>query len=213
MPQALTLRSDGDVELEAEHADPDGALRAGAVLCHPHPQYGGNMRSIVIGALFEALPAVGVQTLRFNFRGVERSTGTYDDGRGEREDARAAIHYLSGTLPPGVPLILAGWSFGADVAMSLRDPEIAAWIAIAPPMRYVDEPVALGSDPRMKLIVLAEHDEVRPPAEIAATVTEWQATEVEIVPGASHFFVGRTDRLTGLVTGFVDRATRHRRLQ
>jgi hypothetical protein len=201
-PAAL-VASDG-VELEAEVARPDAHVRAGAVLCHPHPQFGGTMRSIVISALFDALPAAGVTCLRFNFRGVENSGGAFDEGRRECDDARAAVAALAQQLPAGAPLLLAGWSFGADVTLSVDDPAIAAWFAIAPPLRFA-QLGGIPGDPRPKLIALAEHDEVRAPTAIAAEVATWTATEVEVVPGASHFFVGRTDRLVELALGFVDR--------
>jgi alpha/beta superfamily hydrolase len=205
VPETLVLKTRDGVELEAELAHADHALRAAMVLCHPHPQYGGTMRSIVIGALFDALPAHGVTTLRFNFRGVERSTGTHDAGRGEAGDARAAVRALTAMLPAGTPLILAGWSFGADMALSVLDPVVTAWVAIAPPLHLVHDADAVGADPRPKLLALAEHDEVRPPEEIATAVTGWATTELVTVPGASHFFVGRTDRLTSVVAAFVDR--------
>jgi uncharacterized protein len=192
------------VALEGELARLEGTARAGAVLCHPHPQFGGSMRSIVIGALFAALPAAGFMCLRFNFRGVEASEGAFDEGRGERDDARAAIAALRAELTPGLPLVLAGWSFGADVALSVHDPAVSAWLAIAPPLRFA-ELGDLATDPRPKLLALAEHDEFRPPAEIIEVASGWADTEVDVVPGASHFFVGRTDRLAQLATAFVDR--------
>ena len=204
MSESLSLHPEDGVVLEAE-LDTPVSVRAGAALCHPHPQYGGTMRSIVISALFDALPAHGVQTLRFNFRGVERSTGAFDEGRGERLDVRAGLRALADALPAGLPLVLAGWSFGADVALSVLDPEVTAWVAIAPPLHYVADLTAIGADPRPKLLVLAEHDEVRAPAEVEAAVSAWGSIELETVPGASHFFVGRTDRLAALVTEYVDR--------
>jgi alpha/beta superfamily hydrolase len=161
------------------------------------------MRSIVIGALFEALPAAGATTLRFNFRGVERSTGTFGGGTGERDDARAALTAVRAELPPEAPIVLVGWSFGADVALSILDPEVAAWVAIAPPLRLVADLDALAQDPRPKLLALAEHDEVCSVETAQQTAAGWQHATVEVVPGASHFFVGRTDRLTALVTGYV----------
>jgi alpha/beta superfamily hydrolase len=195
------------VELEAERAEPTGASRAGMVLCHPHPQFGGTMRSIVIGTLFSALPEHGVACLRFNFRGVEGSGGTHGGGQAERLDAQAAIAHMHGELAADVPLILAGWSFGADVALSVLDDSVAAWVAIAPPFVLVHDRDAVGTDPRPKLLALAEHDEYRAPAAVMNRVEGWTATDVEVVPGASHFFVGRTDRLVDLTIGFVDRVT------
>ena len=196
------LTSDG-VALEAELATPtDVPPRAAMVLCHPHPQYGGTMRSIVISALFEALPRAGVACLRFNFRGVEASAGTHDEGRAEQLDVRAAIDELSTAIPDAL-LLLTGWSFGADMALSTIDDRIAGWFAIAPPLRFASDFSAVAGDPRPKLLALAEHDEFRTPESVLEEVASWTATHAELVPGASHFFVGRTDRLVELALGYV----------
>ncbi|MCZ7525719.1 MAG: hypothetical protein M5U14_04605 [Acidimicrobiia bacterium] len=174
------------------------------VLCHPHPRFGGSMRTVVIDALFKALPGHGVRCLRFNFRGVEGSEGAYGAGIDERLDALAAVEVLDDALPPGAPLVLAGWSFGGDVALSVRDTRVAAWLAIAPPLRFVDDVAGLATDPRPKLVALAQHDEVRSPDEVCPEIESWKATEVQVVPGASHLFVGRTDHLVDLAAAFVD---------
>jgi hypothetical protein len=195
--------SDGE-SLEAQLAPAVGAPRASMVLCHPHPQFGGTMRSIVISALFEAMPAIGVTCLRFNFRGVEGSTGLHDEGRAEQADVRAAVAALAGEVDAELPFVLTGWSFGADVALSVTDPVLDAWLAIAPPLRFADDLSATAADSRPKRLALAEHDEFRPPGEVAEAVASWDATTVEIVPGASHFFIGRTDRLVTIATAFVD---------
>ena len=137
---------------------------------------------------------------------VEGSDGFYDEGRGERLDARAAVADLAAALDPSVPLVLTGWSFGADVALSCVESRVAAWVAIAPPLRYSDA-AAVGVDPRPKLLVLAEHDEVRAPAEVEATVAAWSATTITVVGGASHFFVGRTETLIDHVRRFVDQVS------
>jgi len=195
------------VEAESVEAGASGAPRAAMVICHPHPQFGGTMRSVVVSALFEALPASGVTCLRFNFRGVEGSAGACGEGRGERVDASAAVATLAERIDDDIPLVLSGWSFGADMALTVADPRLAAWLLIAPPLRFASDadraPVA--TDPRPKLLVLGEHDEFRPPAEVTAATASWSATDVEIVGGASHFFIGRTDRLVALAHGFVDR--------
>ena len=208
MAEPRTITSADGAVLEAELAPATagtGNARVGMVLCHPHPQYGGTMRSIVIGALFAALPDAGVTCLRFNVRGVEGSTGYWDEGRSEQADAHAAVTTLAAELTDGVPLILTGWSFGADMALSVLDPAVAAWLAIAPPLHYIDSLDPIAVDPRPKLLALAEHDEVRSPSEIAATAKDWHATEIQTVPGASHFFVGRTDRLVELAVAYADR--------
>jgi hypothetical protein len=203
-----TLRVDDTVELEAELAVAPGDPRAAAVLCHPHPQYGGTMRSIVISALFEALPKAGVTCLRFNFRGVERSTGFFDEGRGERADALAGIEALSAEVSPSVPLVLAGWSFGGDVTLSVLDERVRAWLAIAPPLHFTGDRAPVADDPRPKRLVLAEHDEVKAPTDIERAVADWQGTTLEIVPGASHFFVGRTDHVVAAADRLIREVAR-----
>jgi alpha/beta superfamily hydrolase len=200
----VVTTSDG-LALEAEVALAEGTPRAAMVLCHPHPQHGGTMRSIVIGALFGALPRVGVTCLRFNFRGVERSEGAYADGHGEQRDALAAIAALGpAAVGQGLPLILAGWSFGADVALTTVDDAISGWLAIAPPLRIFPDFSAVAHDPRPKLLALAEHDEFRDPSSVINEAASWVATTTEIVPGASHFFVGRTERLVEIAAAYVD---------
>jgi uncharacterized protein len=193
------------VTLEAEIATPQSGTRCGMVLCHPHPQYGGTMRSIVISALFDALPQHGVMCLRFNFRGVEGSEGAHDFGNLERVDAETAVQALASRLAAGTPLILTGWSFGADMALSVRHGRVEAWMAVAPPLASVHDLDGLAADPRPKLLALAQHDEYRDPAEVTELAESWANTDVHVVGGASHFFVGRTDRLVELAGGYVDR--------
>jgi hypothetical protein len=208
MSERRTLHVDDAVELEAEVAVATGAPRAGAVLCHPHPQFGGTMRSIVISALFEALPERGVTCLRFNFRGVEGSTGFFDEGRGEGADAGAALDTLATEVDAALPLVVAGWSFGADVTLSLVDDRVRAWLAIAPPLHFTGDRAPVADDPRPKRLVLAEHDEVRAPEEVERAVADWQATTLEIVPGASHFFVGRTDHVIAAADRLIGEVAR-----
>jgi alpha/beta superfamily hydrolase len=206
--ESQTLQTADGVVLEAERATPAGASRASVVLCHPHPQYGGTMRSIVIGALFEALPAAGCTVLRFNFRGVERSTGTHDEGRGELADVQAAVDTAAAARGDGEPLVLAGWSFGADMTLATPDPRLTAWIGIAPPLRFRSDFDAVAHDDRPKLLVLGQHDEFRDPASVVEATDDWHATEIDVIAGASHFFVGRTDRVVDSVRAFVERVAR-----
>jgi hypothetical protein len=203
--QTLSLTSSDGITLEAERATPSSASRASVVLCHPHPQYGGTMRSIVIGALFDALPASGFTVLRFNFRGVERSTGTHDDGQGELLDVHAALDAADTVRGDGEPLVLVGWSFGADMTLATHDDRLAAWVGIAPPLRFRTDFDGVAQDPRPKLLVLGQHDEFRDPASVVDATDDWKATEIDVIAGASHFFVGRTDRVVDAVRGFVER--------
>jgi alpha/beta superfamily hydrolase len=198
----ITLHTNDGVALEGEWAAPDDPI-AVAVLCHPHPQYGGSMRSIVTSALFEALPRLGIAALRFNFRGVENSAGEHGDGKTEPLDVVAAVDTARDLS--GAPLVVIGWSFGADMTLSVPDARIAAWEAIALPLRFrpSDAYDAVTHDARPKLVVLAAHDEFRTPAEIEAAAADWTNTRVEVIAGASHFFVGRTDRVVDLTADFV----------
>lgn len=202
MTEALRITAADGTGLEAELALPH-PVRAGAVLCHPHPLFGGTMRSIVIGALFAGLPAEGVACLRFNFRGVEGSDGRHTSGELEPLDAQAALDALDAAVPDGTPVVMAGWSFGADMALSVHDPRHAGWLAIAPPLRLLRHRKAVAADPRPKHLVLAQHDQVRSPAEIGAEVATWAATTTDVVAGADHFFIGRSERLVERALDFV----------
>jgi alpha/beta superfamily hydrolase len=201
----VRLQTADGVGLEAEWA-PAAEPRATAVLCHPHPQYGGSMRSIVISALFAALPERGISCLRFNFRGVEGSEGESTAGAAEPLDVRAALDAASDRSDSAEPMVLIGWSFGADMALTVDDARVAGWAAIAPPLRFraATDYEVVGADPRPKLLILAAHDEFRAPAEIEDETRRWKSTRTEVVAGASHFFIGRTDRVVALAGAFVE---------
>ena len=200
--EPVTLATSDGLSLEAELCVPDEAWAA-AVLLHPHPEHGGNMRSIVPGTLFSALPTAGVAALRFNFRGVGRSEGTHGGGLPERADVIAAIDALA-PITEGLPLVLAGWSFGADTALAVSDTRVAGWFCVAPPLRVLKVADMIASaDPRPKLLVVPQHDQFRPPDSARDTVADWANTRIEVVAGADHFFVGRVDRLPPLCVEFL----------
>jgi alpha/beta superfamily hydrolase len=205
MVERVALVTDDGETLDAELSIAEH-LHAQAVLCHPHPQFGGSMRSLVTSELFQGLPATGVTCLRFDFRGVGASTGTFAEGVGERHDVRAALRHVLG-LGSAVPTYLIGWSFGADLALSVRDEGHSGWCAIALPLRWIDDARATGADPRRKLVVLAEHDEFRAPDEVRTVTASWTNIETEVIGGASHFFVGRTARLVERVRTWIDADT------
>lgn len=205
MTRATRFDAADGVPLEGELAVPEDPGVA-VVLCHPHPLHGGSMRSVVIGALFEGLTGAGVACLRFNFRGVEGSGGEYDAGDSERLDAAAALAHLAGEVPPGTRMHMAGWSFGADVALSVRDDRHAGWFVVAPPLSYATDADATGADPRPKLVVLAQHDQFRDPGEVRSEVAGWRNTRAELVGGADHFFIGRGDRLVEIARDWIGTA-------
>jgi alpha/beta superfamily hydrolase len=212
--RSLTLTTDDGVALEAEARLPsadstgpagDGGLVGAVVLAHPHPAQGGSMASLVTSELFRLLPGRGLAVLRFNFRGVGRSGGEHGGGRPEALDVVAAIGALRDLAADG-PLVVSGWSFGADVSLSLTDDRIAGWAAVAPPLRVLPLEVlaaAAGADPRPKVLIVPEHDQFRPPDAAREATIGWASTTVEVVPGADHFMAGRTARVAELVAAFA----------
>ena len=211
--------SDGIVlEAEAAWPDPprpgsdssDGAAAAVAVLSHPHPLYGGDMWNPLVDHLFRALPANGIATLRYNFRGTGNSTGSHDDGNSEQLDAIAAFEAAtrlaadqSGTANPP-PVVSAGWSFGGDVSLAATHDALTAWIGIAAPLRIVD-PTAMAApaDPRPKLLLVPEHDQFRSPAEATEITKNWTNTQLEVISGGDHFLMGHAAAVAKTIVSFA----------
>jgi alpha/beta superfamily hydrolase len=190
---AITLEAEIDVPLDRW---------AGVVLAHPHPTFGGNMHATVTDALFEALPRQGIATVRFNFRGVGASGGEHDDGLGERLDIVAAIELLAMFVDE--PIVLAGYSFGADVSLCVADTRLAGWYAVAPPLRTVDvRDFVAANDPRPKRLAVAEHDQFNPPDSARATTAKWRNTELSVIPGGDHFLSGRLELVAEGCAEFV----------
>ena len=169
------------------------ALRAAVVLGHPHPQYGGTMHTKAVFQSAKALARIGCAVLRFNFRGVGRSTGTFDAGPGEQDDFRAALGFVHEKYP-GAPIWAAGMSFGSWIALSVGvdDPRVSTLIGISMPLsRYDFTPVAQTTKP--KFFIQAERDEICPlkgAREFYARAAE--PKELVIIDGADHVFDGKT---------------------
>jgi alpha/beta superfamily hydrolase len=203
----LAVRTADGLALRSELAAPEAAVRAAAVLAHPHPLHGGTMHASVIDALFRALPAAGVAALRFNFRGVQGSQGRHGHGRDERLDVAAALGELTGRFP-GVPVVLAGWSFGAEVALAVTGESVAGWLAVAPPLRiFAPDELVAGPDPRPVVLVVPAHDQFCPPDAARSRTAGWASTRVEVVPMADHFLAVGVDRVVEVATALVDDLT------
>jgi alpha/beta superfamily hydrolase len=204
LPEPVTIA--GPVgPLEALVEVPDGFDGRGiAVVCHPHPLHGGTLRNKVVHMTCRALQESGLATVRFNFRGVGASAGTFDDGRGETEDALAVCDYAEARWP-GAALTLAGFSFGSFVAFKVasRRPAVRLY-TIAPPVQRFDfdqHPV-----PAMPWTViqgdrdeLVEHDAV-----VAWASAARPRPNVVTIPGAEHFFHGRLNELMAAVKSGMD---------
>jgi alpha/beta superfamily hydrolase len=194
--------------LEALLDTPSVTPRAGVVFAHPLPIKGGTMHTKVVFQAAKALTRIGCVVLRFNFRGVGRSDGAWDDGRGEMDDYRAAVDFLS-TRYPGLELWAAGFSFGSHIAMTsgADDDRICALIGIAPPVnRYEFASVKLSAKP--KFIVHGESDELIP----LKAVREFYARleepkEFVEIDRANHLFDGQAsevgDALEELLADFT----------
>jgi len=199
--QPITIDVGAGVVLDARLAAPQGA-RAGVVICHPHPLYGGDMDSGVVIAAAEACARRNIATLRFNFRGVGASTGQHDDGRGEQEDVRAALGDMRRRLP-GVAVALAGYSFGAVVATSVAQKTGVAGLAlIAPPLRITALPAPAAVLGPVAVIVGAE-DQYCPPAALESLREALPQATVTVLEGADHFFFGSLDALAEVVDGWA----------
>jgi alpha/beta superfamily hydrolase len=181
-------------------------VSAFAVVCHPHPLYGGNLDNKVVHTLARAFNQLGAPAIRFNFRGVGTSAGTYDDGRGEIQDALAVIAWGRQRWPQAA-LWLGGFSFGGSVAVwAAGEAAPARLVAVAPGITKIG--VTGAAAPACPwLIVQGDADDVVPPDVVLAwTRTLNPAPEVAVLPGAGHFFHGRINDLRETVLAFMGTA-------
>ncbi len=189
----------GELTLEGMMARPaaGGACRA-AVVCHPHPLYGGSMHNNVVDAAIDALQAAGFATLRFNFRGVGRSQGEFDNGRGEADDALAALRFL--TAQAGVRAdraLLAGYSFGAMAAVraAAGAADVGAIVAIAPPIAAIDASI-LEAATKPIVFLSGDCDSYCPAVQLGALAARLgDLARLRIIAGADHFFGGREQEI------------------
>lgn len=182
-----------------------------AIILHPHPQFGGTMNNKVVYNLHYAFYNLGFTVLRFNFRGVGRSQGEYDQGIGELSDAASALDYLQSMNQNAKHCWVAGFSFGAWIGMQLlmRRPEVEGFISVAPPENLYDFSF-LAPCPSSGLIIHGEKDRVAPPASVQKLVDKLKTQkgitiEQQIVEGANHFFEGKVDELIDRSSEYLDR--------
>ncbi len=197
--------------IEALWSAPQTAANGLAVICHPHPLFGGAMSNKVTYALAAAAQAAGLQALRFNFRGVGRSAGPHDHGRGETDDVLFLVDWLRERVPTG-PVVLMGFSFGSWVAQkaAVRRPP-AALVSIAPPLaKYLaDEPVP--ARPACPWLVMHGYDDDVVEYEPTRAIVEAYdppPEEFHRLDGVGHFFHGRLADISDAVAPFLARLPR-----
>jgi alpha/beta superfamily hydrolase len=193
-------RLEGLLRLPEEEAQPP---RMAAVVCHPHPLFGGTMHNKTVFRLGAALNAVGMPTLRFNFRGVGLSTGTHDHGYGEQDDIRSALDELERRFP-GVALCVAGFSFGAwtGLRVGCAEERVQQLVGVGVPVASlpVDD---LANCAKPKLIVQGALDQYGPEAALRAWFADIpDPKHLEIIPGADHFLTDHLAELEQAVVGY-----------
>jgi alpha/beta superfamily hydrolase len=185
----------GDLQLEGRLSvrDTKGEV---FVLCHPHPQYGGDMDNNVVMTMVEAFGERGLSTLRFNFRGVGQSQGRFGEGIDERLDVEAAIDFLEAHLKPR-RIHVGGYSFGAHVGLYVAsvDSRVDGFVAVAPPLALYDFDF-VGDHTGRKLLIAGAEDAFCPPGRLEEWVASLKEPKVlRVIPGADHFFWGKEEAL------------------
>lgn len=183
-----------------------GATHA-ALVCHPHPLFGGTMHNKVVFHAMKALNGFGFPVLRFNFRGAGLSEGKHDDGRGEAEDVKAALRWLDDRFH--LPIIFAGFSFGAATGLraSCPDPHVDSLIALGLPLQVEDRSYGykfLSACAKPKLFVSGSRDQFGPRHELEQLVPRVpEPKKLVIVEGGDHFFSGHLGELKRAIEDWV----------
>jgi uncharacterized protein len=175
-----------------------------AVVCHPHPLFGGTMHNKVIYQTAKSLDALGLAVLRFNFRGAGTSAGNHDRGQGEQGDVRAAVQFLGDEFP-GVPLLLAGFSFGCWVGLRVgcEDQRVVELIGLGTPVNNSDFSY-LESCAKPKLFVHGQNDEYGDVRKVKSLVESLPGENRFVaVPDADHFFTGKLDHVDRAITSWL----------
>ncbi len=195
----------GDVKLEARLWEPEGTMPTGAaLLCHPHPLYGGTMNNRVIYRAGKGAVTARLAALRFNFRGVGASTGTYSGGAGERKDVAALLGWLQQRYPR-LPLALIGFSFGAWVGLQVagQDPRVTALVGLGVPIQTYDFQFLIEID-KPALYIVGTRDEFCPRDQMETLARRLpRNSTVCWVDGADHFFTHQVEEVQTRVKDFL----------
>ena len=209
MPDVIFNGPEGRLEGRYQHnRSPNAPI---ALMLHPHPQHGGTMNNKVVYTLYHAFVRKGFSVLRFNFRGVGRSQGTYDRGEGELADAASALDWLQSYNQNATSCWIAGFSFGAWIGMQLlmRRPEIAGFISVSPPANIYDFSF-LAPCPSSGLVIQGQSDEIVTEDSVIKLVDKLQhqrdiVIDYRPVPGADHFYRDQLEDLDAEVQEYLDK--------
>ena len=209
MPEVIFQGPDGRLE---GRFHPQGNLDSPiAIILHPHPEYSGTMNNKVVYNLHYLFYKMGFSCLRFNFRGVGKSEGTYDQGVGELADATSALDYLQSNVPNARACWVVGFSFGAWIGMQIlmRRPEVTGFIAVSPPANTYDFSF-LAPCPSSGLIINGEIDKVVPCIKVNELVTKLQQQKGitithETVKNANHFFDPGMEEMLSFTQNYVQK--------
>ncbi len=207
VPEVLVNGPEGRLEARYRHGrTPDAPI---ALILHPHPQHGGTMNNRVVFTLYQIFAAAGFSVLRFNFRGIGRSQGSYDNGIGELSDAAAALDWLQSFNANARSCWIGGFSFGAWIAMQvlMRRPEIDGFISIAPPANMYDF-TFLAPCPSSGMILHGNRDELVPEPAVAKLADKLAhqrgiTIDYQVLDGANHFFVDHIDSFTQCIEDYL----------
>jgi alpha/beta superfamily hydrolase len=195
MPDIIINGPEGRIEARYHRAQDDDAPIA--LVMHPHPQFGGTMNNKVVYQIFHAFVDRGFSVMRFNFRGVGRSQGTFDNGPGELADSAAVLDWFQSMHPGASNCWVTGFSFGAWISMQLlmRRPEINSFISVAPPANIYD-------------FLQGATDDIVPEEEVGKLANRLIAQrgpgiEYRTIPGAGHFFGGKLDNLSKVIDSYI----------
>jgi len=209
MPDVIFNGPDG--RLEGRYSPGPEQRAPLALILHPHPQGGGTMNNKVVYHLYQAFARRGFSVLRFNFRGVGRSQGLFDNGIGELSDAASALDWMQQFNKDAASCWVAGFSFGALIGMQLlmRRPEIKGFISVAPPANLYDFSF-LAPCPSSGLIVQGTADEIVTPASVQKLVDKLKTqrhitVDQVLIDGANHFFENEIDPLMAAVDAYLDK--------
>ena len=209
MPEVIFAGPEG--RLEGRYQPASRPRAPVAILLHPHPQGGGTMNNSIVMAMYNTFVRRGFATLRFNFRGVGRSQGTFDNGVGELSDAASALDWMQQFNPEASTTWVGGFSFGAWIGMQLlmRRPEVRGFLSIAPPANMYDF-TFLAPCPSSGLIVDGGADEVVTGSSVQKLVDKLKtqrhiSIDHATIPGANHFFEHDMPDLMKVVDAYLDK--------